>query len=127
MMLTRAVSEGDPPNNGKPPPSYGANSASVSSSPFGYYADGNSHWYAFLNSNGSYTTLDDPAASGNTEAVGINNAGQIVGNYDGGTFLYSNGVYTDGVVNIPQNSGLLPRFRSQAAALAPVAIRHAAA
>jgi hypothetical protein len=30
----------------------------------------------------TYTTLDDPKATGSSEAFGINNAGQIVGGYD---------------------------------------------
>jgi probable HAF family extracellular repeat protein len=47
-----------------------------------------------------YTTLDDPFANGGigTHAVGINNAGQIVGEYSDGSgihgFLFSGGTYT---------------------------------
>jgi probable HAF family extracellular repeat protein len=53
----------------------------------------------FLYSNGVYTTLKDPSASGDTYAYGINNSAQIVGFYDVGVptqsrgFLYSGGVY----------------------------------
>ena len=43
----------------------------------GYYFD-NSHAHGFLRSGGIYTTLDDPLAA-NTFAMGINDAGQIVG------------------------------------------------
>ena len=50
----------------------------------------------------TYTTLDDPNGS-NTQAYGINNAGQIVGEYDfAHGFLYSGGNYTtidDGTVS----------------------------
>ena len=48
----------------------------------------------------TYTTLDDPSASatGGTVALGINDLGQIVGNYGdasgGHGFLYNNGSYT---------------------------------
>jgi hypothetical protein len=47
-----------------------------------------------------YTTLDDPFASGGigTNAIGINNAGQIVGEYSDGAgihgFLLGGGTYT---------------------------------
>jgi hypothetical protein len=37
-------------------------------------------FHGFLYSNGTYTTLDDPLGT-NTEALGINDAGQIVGFY----------------------------------------------
>jgi probable HAF family extracellular repeat protein len=57
---------------------------------------------SWLYSNGTYTTLNNPAAT-NTLAQDINNSGQIVGAYntvpgDSGAlqngFLYSNGTYT---------------------------------
>src|SRR5512133_1513266 len=57
-----------------------------------------------------YTTLDDPLASGSlgTNAVGINNAGQIVGEYSDGSgfhgFLLSGGTYTT------LNDPLAPNF-----------------
>jgi probable HAF family extracellular repeat protein len=45
----------------------------------------------------TYTTLDDPSATNGTQAVGINDAGQIVGWYDNASgsngFLYSGGTY----------------------------------
>ena len=52
----------------------------------------------FLCSNGVYTTIDDPSGV-STLAFGINDAGQIVGDYvdsSGGLhgFLYSDGTYT---------------------------------
>ena len=48
----------------------------------------------------TYTTFDDPLATGgDTQAWGINDAGQIVGFYEDSSlklhgFLYSNGTYT---------------------------------
>jgi probable HAF family extracellular repeat protein len=55
----------------------------------GFYTD-NTGEHGFLYSNGTYTTLDDPLGVGTTDALGINNEGQIVGN----GFIYSNGTYT---------------------------------
>jgi probable HAF family extracellular repeat protein len=59
----------------------------------------------FLYSNGTYTTLNNPLATRETSAYGINDAGQIVGSYfdDGGIhgFVYSNGSYT--TLNNPLN------------------------
>ena len=55
----------------------------------------------FLYSDGTYTTLTDPAADGGfTVASGINDRGQIVGFYVGSSgyeygFLYSGGTYTN--------------------------------
>jgi probable HAF family extracellular repeat protein len=46
----------------------------------------------------TYTTLDGPSAINNTQALGINASGQIVGSYSNASgihgFLYSNGTYT---------------------------------
>ena len=43
----------------------------------------------------TYTTLDDPLATGSTFAYGINSAGQVVGEYHNASgdhgFLYSGG------------------------------------
>jgi len=54
--------------------------------------------HGFLLSDGFYTTLDDPLATGGTQAFGINDAGQIVGTYETATgthsFLFSGGVFT---------------------------------
>lgn len=54
--------------------------------------------HGFLDDNGVFTTLDFPGAQ-STEAVGINNAGVIVGFYDINltgphSFIYQNGTYT---------------------------------
>jgi probable HAF family extracellular repeat protein len=53
----------------------------------------------FLYNGVSYITLDDPLATQGTYAFGINDAGQIVGIYNGVDgqhgFLYSNGSYTN--------------------------------
>jgi probable HAF family extracellular repeat protein len=80
-----------------------ANSINGSGQIVGYYADGTGVNHGFLYSggtNGTYTTLDDPSASGaGTVTFGINDLGQIVGYcystptallYSGGT----NGTYT---------------------------------
>jgi uncharacterized membrane protein len=55
--------------------------------------------HGFLYSGGSYTTLDDPLGTLGTGAWGINDAGQIVGDYIDGNgafhgFFYSGGSYT---------------------------------
>jgi probable HAF family extracellular repeat protein len=59
--------------------------------------------HGFLYSNGHYTTLNDPFGKSwsgtTTAATGINDKGQIVGNYTNSkgiehSFLYSNGTYT---------------------------------
>src|SRR5437763_874632 len=56
--------------------------------------------HGFIYSGGTYTKLPDPAgASGNTQANGINDAGQIVGAYTDSSgishgFLYNPGSYT---------------------------------
>jgi probable HAF family extracellular repeat protein len=54
---------------------------------------------SFLYSGGTYTTIGGPTASpSDTFAFGINNSGQIVGQYNTGSalygFLYSNSMYT---------------------------------
>ena|SRR5262252_2117833 len=49
----------------------------------GSYNTADHHLHDFLYSNGTYTTLDDPLATGNVAAaIGINGAGLIVGLYD---------------------------------------------
>jgi len=63
----------------------------------GNYDDGSSH--GFLDSGGSFTTIDDPNATrvGGTFAHGINDAGQIVGQYVDARFhgfLYNGGFTT---------------------------------
>jgi probable HAF family extracellular repeat protein len=56
--------------------------------------------YGFLLSGGTYITLDDPVAKpGTTQALGINDAGHIIGQYYDASnlshaFLYSGGAYT---------------------------------
>jgi len=58
--------------------------------------------YAFLYSNGTMTNLGTVPNGGGTQANGINDSGQIVGQTTGGNgngFLYSNGVMT--LVNTP--------------------------
>src|SRR5262249_7599850 len=63
----------------------------------GQYSDlGGTH--GFLLSGRTYTTLDDPLATGDTFAYGINATGQIAGGYSNATgshgFLLSSGTYT---------------------------------
>jgi probable HAF family extracellular repeat protein len=45
----------------------------------------------------TYATIDEPLATGGTQALGINDFGQIVGGYTGASgihgFLYSGGTY----------------------------------
>jgi hypothetical protein len=52
-------------------------------------------WTRFLLSSGAYTTLDDPLSLGENAALGINDAGQIVGSIENGAhgFLYNGGTY----------------------------------
>jgi probable HAF family extracellular repeat protein len=45
------------------------------------FVNGVSGVYGYLESGGTYTTLDDPLATLGTQAFGINNSGQIVGAY----------------------------------------------
>jgi probable HAF family extracellular repeat protein len=64
----------------------------------GFYTTGNVE-NGFLYSNGTYTTLDDPASTQNTIPMAINDSGQVVGfieNSDGSrdAFLYSGGTWT---------------------------------
>ena len=56
--------------------------------------------YGFVYSGGTYTSLGGPPGNTYTQALGINNAGQIVGSYlAGGSgsligYLFSGGTYT---------------------------------
>jgi probable HAF family extracellular repeat protein len=80
----------------------------------GFFADANAN-YGFLNSGGTYTTLDDPSGS-ETTASDINSDGQIVGSYfANGTshgFLYSGGTYT--TLNDPLATGSTVQHTRQA-------------
>jgi hypothetical protein len=69
-------------------------------------------FHAFLYSGGTYITLNDPLAgptpqggTGGTSVTGINDQGQVVGQYVGpsGThyFIYQNGTYSDIVGGLP--------------------------
>jgi len=59
----------------------------------GYYGD-----HAFLDSSGTYTTLDYSPNVYDTQAYAINDLGQIVGSYSDASgqhgFIYSNGIFT---------------------------------
>ena len=76
----------------------------------GYYneiAAGKFVYRGFVETNGRFSDLDAPAASGFTAAYGINAAGQIVGYYSDGTsyhgFLDTNGSFT--IINAPSATG----------------------
>ena len=86
----------------------------------GAYVDANHLMHGYIYSNGTYTIIDDPLAgtngpypqsggsTGGTQAFGINNSGQIVGEYfdsDGALhgFSYSSGAYT--TLDAPQGGG----------------------
>ena len=62
-------------------------------------ADGTTH--GFLDSGGTFTTIDDPNATSGSEITGINNVGQIVGSYnlntpeDGHLFEGAHGFVSD--------------------------------
>ena len=70
----------------------------------GSYLDSGGKMHGFLYHGGAYATLNFPGAS-NTDALGINDAGQIVGWYlpSGSSvsqgFVYSNGQYSTILVN----------------------------
>ena len=49
----------------------------------GTYYDRNGGEHGFLDTNGAFTTLDDPNATTGTWLTGINNSGQILGDYRG--------------------------------------------
>ncbi len=59
-----------------------------------------------------YTTLDDPSATNGTFAFGINNAGQVVGDYGDATgrhaFVENGGIYTN--LNDPSATGNTQAF-----------------
>ena len=68
----------------------------------GLYFDNIHRDHGFLYSNGTFTTIDDPlAVDGGTAAMGINNQGQIVGDY-------YNGDGTHGFVANPQLATTTP-------------------
>ena len=45
----------------------------------GQYTDSNGTDHGFLYNSGTYTTINDPLGTKGTQAYGINDAGQIVG------------------------------------------------
>jgi probable HAF family extracellular repeat protein len=66
----------------------------------GYYQGAESSWNGFIDSNGSYTTFNDPLAPQSTQGLGINNSGEVVGvvyvgNNDTEGFIYSDGNFTN--------------------------------
>jgi len=62
----------------------------------GTYQASNGEYFGFLESNGSYSTINFPGQANVTEATGINDAGEIVGWYgdDAQGFVESDGVYS---------------------------------
>ena len=59
----------------------------------------------FLDSGGTFTTIEVPGADGDTLAYGINNTGHIVGYAGGHGFLYSGGTFT--TIDVPGASSTL--------------------
>jgi uncharacterized membrane protein len=65
----------------------------------GYYFDSSNNQHGFLDSGGTFTTIDAPQAVDGTAVTGINNSGQIVGNYadadgKGHGFIDDEGAFT---------------------------------
>ena len=64
----------------------------------GYYLDSHNLAHAFVDTNGTYTTLDEPLGTDGTYATAINDTGQIFGYYKNASgqhgFLYINGAFT---------------------------------
>jgi probable HAF family extracellular repeat protein len=48
----------------------------------GYYEGSNSQYNGFIYSDGTFTTVNDPLGTEGTQVLGINNAGQIFGDYN---------------------------------------------
>jgi probable HAF family extracellular repeat protein len=78
-----------------------ANAINDAGQTVGFYSLGNGYSLGFLDNSGTFTTVNDPLATGDNELTGINNAGQIVGYYfgPGGSglvsgFLYHGGTFT---------------------------------
>jgi probable HAF family extracellular repeat protein len=76
----------------------------------GEYYEGNdfgSSYHGFLYDGSSYIRIDDPSATHGTDALGINNSGQIVGTYSDSSgnhaFLYNSGSYI--TLNDPRATG----------------------
>jgi len=60
-------------------------------------ADGYFGYHGFLYSGGTYTTLNDPSAANQTDAHGVNDSSEVVGDYYSGGydgFLYRGGNWT---------------------------------
>jgi hypothetical protein len=70
----------------------------------GWYLDSNENAHGFKRySNGGFTALNYPASNGgNTSPNGINDAGTIVGSYDGGGFIFHNGSWA--TLNYPKGT-----------------------
>jgi probable HAF family extracellular repeat protein len=66
----------------------------------GYYYDSQQRTHGFLEMNGRFTKIDDPASPGGTIPYGIDTAGQMVGTDTNaalsqtGSFLHANGIFT---------------------------------
>jgi probable HAF family extracellular repeat protein len=72
----------------------------------GYYYVASGQAHGFLYTAGTFIPIDNPAGT-NTNALGINNSGQIVGSYTSGRpdsgFIYGGGSYTP--INYPSTTG----------------------
>src|SRR5262249_58805081 len=71
---------------------YGINAAGTI---VGRYYDAGFKTHGFLYSNGTYTILDDPLGINGNAALGINDSGQIVGQYQN-----QNGTLTHGFLKV---------------------------
>lgn len=68
----------------------------------GWYLDSNENSHGFRRySNGSFAALNYPGGT-NTVPNGINDAGAIVGSYDGGGFIFHNGSWA--ILNYPEGT-----------------------
>jgi len=59
----------------------------------GFYVDNAGNTHGFIDKAGSFTSLDDPMANGNTMFLGLNNLGQLVGSFVDGNDLTHGLVY----------------------------------
>ena len=68
----------------------------------GYFNDGSGN-HGFLDTNGIFTTINNPSATGGTVALGINAAGQVIGYFNNSSgnqgFLDIAGVFT--TIDVP--------------------------
>ena len=90
---------------------YGINNAGQIVGEATSYNNGNATTYGILNTGGNITVINPPTSTF-SEANGINNVGQVVGNFNGSTgqdgFIYSNGRFT--IITDPGNHGYISPY-----------------